>query len=55
MGARTGKEHFLNHDPEKFIYMTTDDGSLGIKGTVIDALNLLDDGMHNKKIFLHGE
>ena len=54
MGARTGKEHFLNHDPKKSIYMTTDDGSLGIKGTVIDALNLLDDGMHNKKIFACG-
>lgn len=38
MGARKGKEHFLKHEPDKQIYMSTDDGSLGMKGNVVDAL-----------------
>ena len=37
MGARHKGEHFLKHEPDKQIYMSTDDGSLGIKGNVIDA------------------
>ena len=39
MGARNGKEHFLQHEPEKQIYMSTDDGSLGMKGNVINAMH----------------
>jgi len=54
MGARTSKEHFLEHNPENNIYMTTDDGALGIRGTVIDALKLIDGNMNNKKIFACG-
>ena len=54
MGARTSKEHFLDHNPEKHLYMSTDDGTLGIKGTVIDALKLIDGDMVNKKIFACG-
>ena len=39
MGARNGKEHFLQHEPEKQIYMSTDDGSLGMKGNVVNAMH----------------
>ena len=38
MGARNAQEHFLKHDPKNHIYMSTDDGSLGIKGNVVDAV-----------------
>ena len=38
MGARNEFEHFLEHDPDNNIYISTDDGSLGIKGNVVDAL-----------------
>ncbi len=41
MGARNGKEHFLQHESEKQIYMCTDDGSLGIQGNVIDAVKFI--------------
>ena len=54
MGARTSTEHFLDHNPSKHIYMSTDDGTLGVKGTVIDVLKLMDDNMNNKKIFACG-
>jgi len=40
-GARTRKEHFLKHEPEKKIYITTEDEQFGIKGNVITALELL--------------
>ena len=54
MGARTDKEHFLDHDPVNNIYMTTDDGSLGVHGTVIDALNLIREDKSKYKIFACG-
>ena len=38
MGARDSSEHFLEHNPDKNIILSTDDGSLGIKGNVVDAL-----------------
>ena len=38
MGVRNRREHFLKHEPEKQIYMSTDDASLGIAGNVLDAL-----------------
>ena len=41
MGARHEAEHFLNHDPEQNIFLSTDDGSLGVKGTVVDVLKEL--------------
>ena len=41
MGARTGSEHFIDHQPKKHIYMTTDDGSLGIEGNVLNPLESL--------------
>ncbi len=39
IGAGSASEHFLDHHPEQNIYLTTDDGSLGIHGNVLDALN----------------
>ena len=42
IGAREGGEHFIEHDPQKSIYLTTDDGSIGIHGNVMDALNEID-------------
>ncbi len=38
MGARNRGEHFLRHDPTAGITLTTDDGSAGITGTVIEGL-----------------
>ena len=54
MGSRTKNEHFLKHDSEKGIYMTTDDGSLGIHGTVIDGLKLICSNNNKQKIFACG-
>ena len=38
MGAQKRRDHFMHHDIAKGIYMSTDDGSLGISGNVIDVL-----------------
>ncbi len=38
MGARNGAEQFLTHAPDRHITLTTDDGSAGLAGTVIDGL-----------------
>ena len=38
MGARNEREHFLKQNMENKIYLSTDDGSIGIPGTVVDAL-----------------
>ena len=54
MGARTKAEHFLDHNPKGGIYMSTDDGSLGVNGTVIDALNEIDYSVGDAKIFACG-
>ena len=56
MGARNKNEHFLKHNPRKSLYMSTDDGSLGIKGTVVDALKLIEyeTSFTDKKIFACG-
>ena len=48
MGARTAAEHFMNHEPENHIYLTTDDGSAGIDGNVLTALNEID--LHENSI-----
>ena len=39
IGARIESEHFLNHQPDKNIYISTDDGSVGIKGNLFEAIN----------------
>ena len=38
MGARTKKEHFMNHDIDNHILLCTDKGGLGIKGNVLSPL-----------------
>lgn len=38
LGARTAAEHFLAHQPDEQVYLTTDDGSMGITGTVIPTM-----------------
>ena len=42
MGARHAAEHFLQHKPQNNIFLATDDGSLGIKGNVIDTVKYID-------------
>lgn len=39
IGARKANEHFIEHNPKKYIYLTTEDGSSGMKGNVLSALN----------------
>jgi dihydroorotate dehydrogenase electron transfer subunit len=54
IGAKTSKEHFLEHNPDKNMFLSTDDGSMGISGTVIDALNIVLNNTDNPKIFSCG-
>ena len=59
MGARNADEHFLEHDPDKLKILSTDDGSLGVRGNVIDAfkyaINKLDNIKFNQiQIFCCG-
>ena len=57
MGARHSGEHFLPHEPQNKVFLSTDDGSLGIKGNVVDILkSIYPIGKHpqNTKIFSCG-
>ena len=56
MGARTKTEHFIDHDPEKGVLLCTDNGTLGIQGTVMDAIEQIrqDVGLENVKLFVCG-
>lgn len=54
VGAITADEHFLEHNPDVGIYLTTDDGSVGEKGTVVVALELLADKAENPYILACG-
>ncbi|MEE8341265.1 MAG: dihydroorotate dehydrogenase electron transfer subunit [Candidatus Neomarinimicrobiota bacterium] len=54
IGAKTFKEHFLEHDPDNNIYLCTDDGSQGITGTVVDALETVLKDIEDPKIFACG-
>ena len=38
MGARHSGEHFFPHEPQKKVFLSTNDGTLGIKGNVVDAI-----------------
>ncbi len=38
MGARTKNEHFIEHAPRERIYLTTDDGSYGLSGNILHAI-----------------
>ena len=39
IGARNSNEQFMKHDPDKNIYLATDDGSIGEHGTVMTPLD----------------
>ena len=54
MGAKDKSEHFLKHDIEKRIVLSTDDGSIGMKGNVIDAFKAIDLIDNEIKIFACG-
>ena len=54
IGARSGNEHFIKHDPGKNIYLSTDDGSLGEEGTVMVPLERLVKINKNAFIFACG-
>ena len=54
IGAKASKEHFLQHNPDKNMFLCTDDGTRGIKGTVIDALKIVLKEIINPKIFACG-
>ncbi|MCJ7802517.1 MAG: dihydroorotate dehydrogenase electron transfer subunit [Candidatus Marinimicrobia bacterium] len=54
IGAKTANEHFLQHNPNENKFLCTDDGTKGIKGTVIDALNIVLGNIDNPKIFACG-
>ena len=38
LGARTSVEHFIDHEPQNNVFLATDDGTVGIEGTVIPAI-----------------
>ena len=50
IGARSKEEHFIEHNPDNNIYISTDDGSYGIKGNVLSALKEIHLDNKNKKI-----
>jgi len=52
MGARAKSEHFIY--PSENIFITTDDGSLGINGSVIEALNYFEFNPKFAKFFTCG-
>lgn len=54
IGARSAEEHFLDHNPEEGITLTTDDGSLGNKGTVIPSLEAVLDQNQDSIVFACG-
>ena len=55
MGAKTKNEHFIKHEPNKNIFLSTDDDDYGIKGNVIEALTKVENTLDNKyKIFTCG-
>ena len=55
VGAKEKKEHFISHNPDKGIYLSTDDNDYGIKGNVIIALDQILKTVDNKiKIFTCG-
>jgi dihydroorotate dehydrogenase electron transfer subunit len=54
MGARQVDEHFLPHVPDDNIYLSTDDGSTGIKGTVVDGLDQLLEQTGDRDVTIYG-
>ena len=54
VGAVTAAEQFLEHTPNAGIYLTTDDGTVGEKGTVMTLLEVLVDKLENPYIIACG-
>ena len=54
VGARTGREHIHSHDPENHVFVTTDDGSLGIQGTIMNTLKELCKKSKKPEVFACG-
>ena len=46
-GAKIKEEHFLEHNPDKNIFLSTDNENYGIKGNVLNAINVV---LKQKKI-----
>ena len=55
-GARKKEEHFIDHNPDKNIYISTDDGSAGIKGNLFEAMKSIFDinDFKDKSIYVCG-
>lgn len=54
IGARNSNEHFITHNPEKNIILTTDDGSAGESGTVMNPIDIIIKEKINPYIFACG-
>lgn len=54
IGARSSGEHFHTHAPSDGLFLTTDDGSVGEKGTVIPTLRKICADLSNPRIFACG-
>lgn len=54
MGARDRTEHFLEHEPEHHILLTTDNGALGIKGTILNGLMEILQHMSSDSVCIYG-
>ncbi len=54
IGAQTGEEHFIKADEHKNIFLTTDDGSLGRRGTVMLVVESIIDKTNNIHIYACG-
>lgn len=54
IGAKSKSDHFLKHQPSRKIYLTTDDGTLGIKGTVMRVLQQIVNKLYKPMIVACG-
>ena len=54
IGARKSDEHFMTHNPENDIILTTDDGSCGEAGTVMNPINRIIKEKNKAYIFACG-
>lgn len=56
VGARTQPDHMLSHDPANGITLTTEDGSTGIRGTVMEGLEsvIRSDNRHGAPLSIYG-
>jgi len=56
LGARRKEEHFIQHAPDNNIYLSTDNGSSGIKGNLFEAMNSVFEinDLKNKVLYVCG-